>query len=183
MKIRIVNADAPALELEAAPGTPLSQAIWLSGRVAPAPLCAGLGRCGRCRVRFARNPPSPLPAEEEMLSPEELELGWRLACRRQISDGDAAFWDLELPRTTQPDWADSGGTEAAPRPAEESAGIMPLLLAVDVGTTSVQWLALAAAGKDRGSAIARGTFLNPQAGAGADVVSRLAFAARTEGRR
>ncbi|MDR2055170.1 MAG: ASKHA domain-containing protein [Desulfovibrio sp.] len=184
MKIRLVNAGAPTPELEAEPGTPLSQAIWLSGLVAPAPLCAGLGRCGRCRVRFARNPPPPLPAEEERLSPEELGLGWRLACRRQVSDGGAACWDIELPQTTPPEWTDSTDAAAARRPAAgEPAKGTPLLLAVDVGTTSVQWLALAAAGQGRGSAVARGAFLNPQAGAGADVVSRLAFAARPEGRR
>jgi uncharacterized 2Fe-2S/4Fe-4S cluster protein (DUF4445 family) len=134
-------------------------------------------------VRFARNPPSPLPAEEERLSPEELELGWRLACRRQISDDWGASLDIELPQAAQPDWTDSAGTIAAPRSAGKSADVRSLFLAVDAGTTSVQWLALAAAGQDRGSAVARGTFLNPQAGAGADVVSRLAFAAGPEGRR
>jgi uncharacterized 2Fe-2S/4Fe-4S cluster protein (DUF4445 family) len=183
MRIRIVNADAPAVELEAAPGTPLSQAVWLSGRVAPVPLCAGMGRCGRCRVRFVSNPPSPLPAEEECLSREELGLGWRLACRRQISDGDAAFRDIELPQTAPEDRADSADGVASLRTAAEQADVTPLLLAVDAGTTSVQWLALAAAGQDRGRTVARGTFLNPQAGAGADVVSRLTFAARPEGRR
>ncbi|MDR3358399.1 MAG: ASKHA domain-containing protein [Desulfovibrio sp.] len=186
MKIRLVNSGAagePATELEAAPGMTISQAVWLSGRVAPVPLCAGLGLCGRCRVRFARNPPPPLPAEEERLSGEELEQGWRLACRRQISDGDAAFLEIELPQSAPPDRAHSAGGAAAPRRAVEPADAAPLLLAVDVGTTSVQWLALAAAGRDRGREAARGAFLNPQAGAGADVVSRLAFAAGREGRR
>ncbi|MDR1659014.1 MAG: ASKHA domain-containing protein [Desulfovibrio sp.] len=183
MKIRIVTTDAPAVELEAAPGTPFSQAVWLSGRVAPVPLCAGLGRCGRCRVRFVRNPPLPLPAEEEVLSREELGMGWRLACRRQISDDNAAFLEIELPQTLLQDRADSVDAVAARPEAGEGTDVMPLFLAVDVGTTSVQWIALAASGRNRGSAVARGAFLNPQAGAGADIMSRLAFAAKPEGRR
>jgi uncharacterized 2Fe-2S/4Fe-4S cluster protein (DUF4445 family) len=53
------------------------------------------------------------------------------------------------------------------------------LLAVDLGTTSICWQAV---GED-GEILASGGFLNPQAGAGADVMSRLALARRPEMRR
>ncbi|MDR2574684.1 MAG: ASKHA domain-containing protein [Desulfovibrio sp.] len=179
MKIRLVHGAGPALELEAASGTLLSRAIWLSGRIEPLPLCAGLGRCGLCRVRFLRDPPPPLPEEEARLTFEDLAQGWRLACRRQIFD-DSAPLDLELSLGISPDISDASSV-ALPEEIKTAKDI-PLLLAVDVGTTSVQWRALAAIGKNRGKTTARGAFLNPQAGAGADVMSRLAFAVKPEGR-
>ena len=40
-----------AVSFTAQPGDGLARAIWLSGAVPPRPLCMGLGRCGRCRVR------------------------------------------------------------------------------------------------------------------------------------
>ena len=47
--------------------------------------CAGGGKCGRCRVRFMDNPPTP--TELVMLEPEELRRGVRLAClTRPVKD-------------------------------------------------------------------------------------------------
>lgn len=42
--------------------------------------CNGKGICGKCRVKFTKNPPLPQPAERRSLSPEELRQGIRLAC-------------------------------------------------------------------------------------------------------
>lgn len=171
----------PVITIAARPGQSLSQAIWLSGLVRPLPLCGGLGRCGRCRVRFVRHAPPCLPAEEDVFSASQLEAGWRLACRRQVPDpdaaaaGGAAALDLELP------------PENLVLPAAAQAtGHLPghgmtqpdLALAVDLGTTSLCWRAL----DMQGRAVAEGRTLNPQAGAGADVMSRLAVARAPEGR-
>ena len=144
-------------------GRPLTaaQVAYLSG-VFPAPaLCSGLGRCGRCRVRFARAPPAPVPEDEALLEPAELAAGWRLGCRHPAVPGAA----LELP--------------VAPRPPllTVSRGEAALALACDLGTTSIQWTAL-----DRdGRTVAEGGELNPQLGAGAEVMSRLAHAATPAG--
>lgn len=172
LRVRTSGAAAP-LVIETVAGEQLSRAIWLFGGIAPQLLCAGMGRCGRCRTRFVKDAPPPLPAEEAILPREDLALGWRLACRRQTPDGSSPL-DLELPG------ADADARAEAKiyvNTAEE------LVLAVDLGTTSVCWQALVAKGKERGLTAAEGRFLNPQAGAGADVMSRLAMAADPRGRR
>lgn len=178
---------APVFVVVARPGQSLSQAIWLSGQVRPLPLCGGLGRCGRCRVRFVQHAPPCLPAEEDVFSPSQLAEGWRLACRRQVPELDApraeapAALDIELPpeslvpsKAMHPTPPDGGGAAAV-----HGGDAQPeLALAVDLGTTSLCWRALDLQGR----VVDDGHTLNPQAGAGADVMSRLAVARRPEGR-
>ena len=174
---------APCVDIEAPAGESLSRALWLSGRLRPLPLCGGLGRCGRCRLRFPRDAPLPLPAEEAVFSARELEAGWRLACRRQVPAASAAGPDsetdsmlaLELP----PEDFTAEVGEISPESALGAEAGRELALAVDLGTTSVHWRALET---DSGAAVAQGHFLNPQAGAGADVMSRLAVAREPKGR-
>ncbi|HML62651.1 MAG TPA: ferredoxin, partial [Solidesulfovibrio sp.] len=49
-----------ARRIPAAPGDTLARALFRAGFFIGAPLCAGLGRCGRCRVRYLADPPQPL---------------------------------------------------------------------------------------------------------------------------
>lgn len=192
MKLRLVPAACEsadpgsllprAIELHASSGENLARCIWLSGRVKTLPLCAGLGRCGRCRVRFARDAPAPLPAEEAVFSAGELAWGWRLACRRQVPDA-AGLLTLELPAE---DFAEDAGMAASAVAPGAQAGQRELVLAVDLGTTSVSWRAPALErlpGNMFGKGAEQGSFLNPQAGAGADVMSRLAVARDPQGRK
>ena len=159
--------------LDAVPGARLSEAIWLSGRFSPLPLCGGLGRCGRCRVRFLGDVPEPLPEEVEILG-DAVHDGWRLACRRQIPDGEGT-WEVRLFESVELPCA----APVSPDPGKARPGTGDLLLAVDLGTTSMAWRAM-----DMGGAIvAEGEELNPQAGAGGDVMSRLALCAAGEGKR
>lgn len=189
---------AHGLTVAACAGQSLSQAIWLSGLVRPLPLCGGLGRCGRCRVRFVQHAPSVLPAEKAVFTPQQLAEGWRLACRRQVPDtatvGGADVLDLELPpenlaplpASPQEDGAAGpflSGAKILAGPEVLKSGLPPteqkaLVLAVDLGTTSLCWRAVNA----QGTPLAEGRALNPQAGAGADVMSRLAVASTAEGR-
>ncbi len=70
VRLRLFPAPATAeaarsgtrgIEVSARQGDDLASAIWLSGAVPPRPLCLGLSRCGRCRVRYRRDAPPPLP--------------------------------------------------------------------------------------------------------------------------
>ena len=179
----LAPSPAPCVDIEAPAGECLSRALWLSGELRPLPLCGGLGRCGRCRLRFPHDAPLPLPAEETVFSARELEAGWRLACRRRVPGALAAGADsgpgngleLELPPE---DFAEEV-CEVSPGSALGAETGRELALAVDLGTTSVYWRALKT---DSGATVAQGRFLNPQAGAGADVMSRLAVAREPEGR-
>lgn len=162
------GSSGPLLEELTLPvrGDTLAQTIYLSGLVPPPALCSGLGRCGRCRVRFLSTPPPPLPVEESVLSHHALDDGWRLACHRSPEPGmrvalpeESRYAALRESSAVQP-----AGTEA---------------LAVDLGTTSLHWRALAS----KNASPASGVEINPQMGAGSDVMSRLAHAAAPEGRR
>lgn len=142
----------------------LSQALFASGLRPPLPLCSGLGRCGLCRVRYlpsANGLPEPTDTERDIFSCAELESGLRLACRHFPRPGD----HIELLPVATSVPAEARELLAAP------AG--PLHLAVDLGTTSVQWEAAS-----DGIVAARGRALNPQLGAGSEVMSRLALAVR-----
>lgn len=56
--------------------------------------CAGSGNCGKCKVRIISGQCSPLTeSEEKRLTPEELRLGYRLACKT-IPEDDLV---VELP--------------------------------------------------------------------------------------
>jgi ferredoxin len=55
--IRIQTHDARTLELAPAQGQTLAQAIFLADLWDGVPLCAGLGKCGLCRVRYLSAPP------------------------------------------------------------------------------------------------------------------------------
>ncbi len=147
----------------ARPGDSLARALFRAGYFVGVPLCAGLGRCGRCRARFVADAPPPLPAELRRLSPDELAAGWRLACLHPVQGGER----LELP--------ESASAPAVPSvaPTPEAAGDGPLGLAVDLGTTGLAWCL---ASLTDGAVVAEGRGVNPQLGAGAEVVSRLAFA-------
>ena len=157
----------PPLCIHADKGQTLAQAIWLSGFVTPPPLCSALGRCGRCRVRFLSPAPPPVPAvatEQQLFSAEELTAGWRLACRHTVEElGPAVELELPAARTHQ--------TIASTADSE------PLVLAVDLGTTSLHWRAV----RRDGTVAAQGQEINPQMGAGSDIMSRLAAARRPGG--
>lgn len=150
-------------------GETLGMAIWLSGETPPAALCSGLGRCGRCRVRLEGGPlPEPLRVEQQVLGEQAVAEGWRLACRHEacaVETLGGAGLRVMLPLRT--------GIE---RPSPVSTAMVAdgerLLLAVDLGTTSLAWQVLESSGR----VIALGSQLNPQMGAGSDVVTRIAVA-------
>ena len=162
--VRVVDSSGLIRILPVEAGQTLARTIWLSGELPPPALCSGLGRCGACRVRFLEGTPEPCGADSAILGAEAVRGGWRLACRHAAVVGTA----VELP----------------PPPSEKrkrmdirpDAG--PFRLAVDLGTTSIHWRLLDGTGHEAAS----GQALNPQMGAGSDVVSRLAAARNQEGR-
>ncbi len=148
--------------LPAAGERTLAQCIYTHGSFPPPALCAGLGRCGRCRMRITAG--APLPRGEDALYFDEKELqdGWRLGCHH-LPQGGMEIMLPPAPRRM------SGEQRLSP-----SSG--PLRLAVDLGTTSLHWSLLS--GSTR---LCSGQELNPQMGAGSEVMSRLAFARTAEG--
>lgn len=156
----------------------LAKALWLApetaGLLTPPSLCSGLGRCGRCKVRFISQPPAATAMEAKILPPDALLAGWRLACAHTIDSLAASVGqpvELALPPPPLP-------VRRIQRNGHTSATPQHLLLAVDLGTTSLHWRALT----PTGALVAEGQEINPQMGAGADVMSRLAYAQDPQGR-
>lgn len=168
-----IGPDGEKVTYQAAAGQSLVKALWLApetaGLLTPPSLCSGLGRCGRCKVRFRSPPPPPTAKETRILPQDALDAGWRLACAHDVHDLPHAI-DVELPPPPQP---------VRRMEAPTTKTYSSLLLAVDVGTTSLHWCALDTVGH----VIAQGQEINPQMGAGADVMSRLAHAKHAEGRK
>jgi uncharacterized 2Fe-2S/4Fe-4S cluster protein (DUF4445 family) len=106
--------------------------------------------------------------DAELLGEEAVADGWRLGCRLVV-DRDLV---IEVPSASRVVTHKGFGaaTVVIEEPAGEGWGV-----AVDVGSTT-----LAAAVVDRATGTVAGTVsaLNPQVGLGADVMSRIAFAAR-----
>ena len=131
--------------------------------------CGGHGRCGKCRV-VARGALSPLSeAERRLLSQEEIGRGVRLACCTTV-EGDCS---IELVGRDNGQIRTVGDMpDIVLRPAFDAYGFV-----LDIGTTT-----LAARLYDvKGTLLAEGSRLNPQAGWGADVISRIEADLRGEG--
>lgn len=144
--------------LSVEPGTPLHDALFAQGVEFP---CGGHGRCKGCRVRVVKGSLTISPDEARLLSPRELEAGWRLACRARAERDltiELAQWEACI-------LSDESAFSFAPR---EGYGV-----AVDLGTTTLvaQLLDLRT-----GDVRAVRTALNDQARHGADIMSRIQFA-------
>ncbi|MBG0790415.1 MAG: DUF4445 domain-containing protein [Desulfovibrionaceae bacterium] len=162
MSILIHTHDGGRFALEPKDGDTLARTIFLSRLWHGVPLCSGLGKCGLCRVRFLANPPEAGGDELRKLGQDAVDHGWRLSCLHP-----SAPCEIELPEPRR--------TKRAVRSIRQAAG--DFQLAVDLGTTSIHWTALA-----QGEPVASGSELNPQTGMGSEVMSRLAAAATAEGR-
>lgn len=149
------------------------QAVYLSGNFEPPPLCAGLALCGRCRVRFVSEPPAPLPEDIKALGQALVERGWRLGCRHKAADGMKVALPEEItllgPAAPVASAAASAAASGSPAGSDQA-------LAVDFGSTSLHYAAVR-----EGAATSPKIAVNPQMGAGSDIISRLAFAGRTGG--
>jgi uncharacterized 2Fe-2S/4Fe-4S cluster protein (DUF4445 family) len=148
-------AVGQAQEIVSGHGT-MAKALFLSGHFMGRPLCSGIGRCGQCRVTYLSSAPEANSIEQEVLTPQELRSGIRLACRREARNGDVVV------------------IEPSDRDLAVSSGKIRgtgLGLAVDLGTTTLKWSIL---GTQDGPI--SGQEPNPQMGSGSEVISRLAFA-------
>lgn len=129
--------------------------------------CAGMGRCGKCRVRATGALGEPTAAEREKLSPQELEERLRLACQTVILGPCQVEWEQAAGMAVQ-----LGGKAALGKePLFSQLGV-----ALDLGTTT-----LAAQLYGREGLLAQAGCGNPQEPYGADVISRIQRALAGEG--
>jgi uncharacterized 2Fe-2S/4Fe-4S cluster protein (DUF4445 family) len=150
-------------ELSAQRGTPLRDLLFEQGVEFP---CGGQGRCRGCRIRVLRGDAAINPAQQEILSFEEISQGWRLACQCVLA-GDL---EIELRQWDAAILADETSFAFQPR---DGLGV-----AVDLGTTT---LAAQLLDLQTGAVLAVKTALNAQARHGSDVMSRIHFAVLDNG--
>jgi uncharacterized 2Fe-2S/4Fe-4S cluster protein (DUF4445 family) len=128
--------------------------------------CAGRGTCGKCKILVEAGAAPPDRVELDNLTPGELAVGNRLACRARVRE------DVQV--TLAPIVVYSNKIfRASSRYSRYKRSEAPLGLAVDLGSTTVAaFLTML----DDGEVCAGAASLNQQTVYGADVISRLAAA-------
>jgi len=148
--------------VEAARGSLLGDAIAETGLPLEQP-CAGRGTCGKCKVLVEEGVSPPDEIERQHLTPGELAVGNRLACRAGIQS------DAKI--VLAPIVVYSNKIFRASNRYKRVDG--PLGLAIDLGSTTVAaFLTML----DNGEVCAGGAGLNQQTVYGADVISRISAA-------
>lgn len=146
-------------EMEVPGGIRLSEALGHEHALAQP--CAGLGRCGKCRVKVTGEVSLPCEQEKKLLSVQELAEGIRLACRTFVL-GDCSVWlEEQGPMEIR---LEGNRTVEAEHPAFSKLGA-----AVDLGTTTLA----ARLYRPDGMLLAEAGAANPQGRWGADVISRI----------
>jgi uncharacterized 2Fe-2S/4Fe-4S cluster protein (DUF4445 family) len=149
-------------QTEVGAGVTVGEAILSAGLSLEQP-CAGRGTCGLCKVLVEAGATPPDEIEEQHLTPGELALEHRLACRTRVLN------DMRV--VLAPVVVYSNKIFRASNRYKRTPS--PLGLAIDLGSTTVAaYLTLL----DNGEVQAGGASLNQQTVFGADVISRLAAA-------
>jgi uncharacterized 2Fe-2S/4Fe-4S cluster protein (DUF4445 family) len=153
VKTKIIINEKELTVYSEQPGN-LLEIIVQAGVAIDAP-CAGLGRCGKCRVNVQGELP-PDNVEMAILSNAEISTGTRLACRKRHIPRDLT---ITIPFEMEEQ------VKAAYGIVSEDIGV-----AVDLGTTSI---VISFINLSDGTIMAMHSILNPQRIYGADVVSRI----------
>ena len=149
-------------------GTVLSNALISCGFRLPL-ICNGEGTCGKCKVRLLSGRADISEEERSLLTAQEREQGYRLACRLTVTEE----LDIELGLEEEYMYIPSADTSAENHTNTSSADRYAYSLAIDIGTTT---LAIAAVDMRDGSCFDEYTCVNHQRSYGADVISRIAAA-------
>jgi uncharacterized 2Fe-2S/4Fe-4S cluster protein (DUF4445 family) len=144
------------------PGVTFEAAAAIAGVSIDAP-CAGLGRCGGCRVKVVGSVAPPTEDERAVLGDTEIGRGTRLACRARV------LGDAEVTVSAAGEGLRVSGS-GSPSSAVTTGDIG---VAIDLGTTTVVASVVDLATGER---LASSGGLNPQVALGADVMSRVAAA-------
>lgn len=135
--------------------------------------CGGRGACKRCRVRFLQAAPLPTSLERQAFTPDELRLGYRLACMARPRNDCVIRLEFVQSRkieilTDTADMMDVSGK--SDHFGQNERAEKRCLIAVDLGTTTI---AMQLMDIDSGQALDTYCAMNPQRSYGADVLSRI----------
>jgi uncharacterized 2Fe-2S/4Fe-4S cluster protein (DUF4445 family) len=123
-------------------------------------ICNGKGTCGRCKVKMIGKAPELTEQEHALLSIDEINAGWRLACQHEAQ----AESEIELMDEKAFKILGAAIVHFHVRKIDEM-----IRIAIDIGTTTVVLLVI----DPHGKVLQEIRFLNPQRAYGADVLSRI----------
>ena len=125
--------------------------------------CNGMGKCGKCKIKFLDNPPEITPSEEKLLSRKEISDNIRLACISTVTSPVR----IQIPRAYQENNISvNSGLHINDAYKKIKGGI-----ALDIGTTTV-----CAAGVDNNGRVTDiKSVVNHQRAFGTDVISRINY--------
>lgn len=146
-------------------------------------VCAGRGTCGKCRIKVLSGEVNPSTEDRRFFDEEEIQKGYRLACRA-YAQGDVA---ITLDCGQEEGFAiltDFGGSEKSGEgPDKKSVNLADgqsteagnltdgrYGIAVDIGTTTI---AMQLIDLENGQSVKTFTTMNRQRAYGADVISRI----------
>jgi uncharacterized 2Fe-2S/4Fe-4S cluster protein (DUF4445 family) len=137
--------------------------------------CGGLGLCGSCKIQFLKNAPDALDDDRLALSAEEIDSGWRLACKHLPQTGESIHNDNLILHSAPSDekfndFQKNAKTDKNRASVENHSGYG---IAVDLGTTSIVAELWQINPPQR---VQRASVYNGQRKYGADLITRLAFA-------
>ncbi|WP_026656482.1 ASKHA domain-containing protein [Butyrivibrio sp. AE3003] len=131
--------------------------------------CGGVGRCGKCKVRFTEGAPYPNTLDKSFLSEKEIAQGVRLLCR----------CSLETDCKVCIDGAGSSEEDIVAETAKSSFSgkkYDKYGIAVDIGTTTIAAALVGVSLDGEKEIIDTAGGINHQRRVGADVISRIAYA-------
>lgn len=179
----IIRYEDKKIQMKTEKGTNLLQLLYVNDIPIPSP-CGGNGSCGKCRVKVNTGRGVISAADLNLLTEQEVERGYRLACRTVIED------DMEIEILKEEGLQILTDTmdrlikfHPQKRPVRlysdkrRDARKKAFGLAVDLGTTTVAVYLLDLL---TGGVVAVDSFANPQRKYGADVLRRIDYARRGE---
>lgn len=168
----IVHSYGERIELQSVAGRQLKGLLQDSGIRLSLP-CGGMGRCGKCRVRFLNGAPAAISSEQGFISEGDLALGYRLLCKSVLTS------DCEIELGEGLCDEDGIAAETIKVSDEAARDFDSYFLAVDIGTTTI---AAALVGSDSKGprVIDTASGINHQRRFGSDVISRISAASDIE---
>ena len=155
----------------------LLEILQKEGHFVSAP-CGGRGTCGKCVVRYRKNPTPPSGADMEKLTKEQIKSGFRLACQSYPKEP----FEVELSEIEEQIQVEAGSygqprrekaeRQAGQQPVSEKADIPETRygIAIDIGSTT---LAAVLINLNSGERLQTAASVNHQRVYGADVLSRI----------
>ena len=150
-------------------GESLMAALLREGFYLSAP-CGGKGRCGKCGIKILDGTADISPEDEKFFTEEQLENGWRLACRLYPKEDLKILFDFNDESQFEILSDREETTNDPEKKDEEAFSDSSYDIAVDIGTTTI---AMELLEKKSWKRVHTVTCINSQRSYGADVISRI----------